>query len=68
MSKPYNQIEMLQSCQRWFERFSPTADLMNGYGVGEHPMLTSIKATLAEAIEEHNDRELARVVGGNGRP
>lgn len=25
------------------------------------------KAAISEAIEEHNDRELERVIGGNGR-
>lgn len=41
------QREALESCERWFEKHSPTAPLINGLGVAEHPMLTMIRAALA---------------------
>lgn len=41
------QREALQTCERWFERHSPRAPLINGLGDAEHPMLTMIRGVLS---------------------
>lgn len=46
-------VETLKCCRRWFERHSPTAPLIGGFGEAEHPMLTLINAALAKG--EGND-------------
>lgn len=45
--------ETLKCCRKWFERHSPTAPLIGGFGDAEHPMLTLINASLAKG--EGND-------------
>lgn len=44
-----NLLETLKYCQSWFERFAPTADLIDG-NKGELPMLTSVKSAIAEVM------------------
>lgn len=39
--------DVLETCERWFAKHSPTAPLINGIGEAEHPMLTMIRAALA---------------------
>lgn len=41
-------LEALKFCQKWFEKWSPTADMIEGK-VGELPMLTSVKSVIAKA-------------------
>jgi hypothetical protein len=41
-------VAALECCERWFEKHSPTAELIDGT-TAEHPMLTSIRAALAKA-------------------
>lgn len=39
--------EALETCERWFAQFLPTAPLINELGDAEHPMLSMIRAALA---------------------
>lgn len=41
-------LECLKYCQKWFEKWAPTADMVDGK-LGELPMLTAVKAAIAEA-------------------
>jgi hypothetical protein len=41
------QRDVLETCQRWFAKHSPTAPLINGLGDAEHPMLTMLNRALA---------------------
>lgn len=40
-------IDALLTCEKWFVKHSPTAQLIGGFGDAEHPMLTCIRAALA---------------------
>ena len=46
MSDPYTKDEMLLCCKRWFETHCSQAELIDGLGFAEHPMLTAINYTL----------------------
>lgn len=58
--------ESLELCRSWFEKHSPTAPLIGDLGHAEHPMLTSIKAAIADApltSDEKEFKEQARRAG-----
>jgi hypothetical protein len=45
-------VEALRTCEKWFAKHSPTAPLIGGFGDAEHPMLTFIRAALAQHAKE----------------
>lgn len=45
-------LGMLQWCESWFSKHSPTATLINGQ-TGEHPMLGIIREVIAKASKEN---------------
>ncbi|WP_167399155.1 hypothetical protein [Ectopseudomonas oleovorans] len=40
-------VDALKTCEAWFSKHSPTAPLIAGLGVAEHPMLTLIRNALS---------------------